>query len=181
MIFSIQHIPCANKLLTEVKSEIEQGYIARGKKLYGERKYTDAIGEWTTAKPYTASLAYLDKLISRAREQMRLESEEKRRRSEEASKRARDEEERRNKDEEERKKAEEDAKRNGISLEGPVKIQGTTEENRMASQQHYLEGLKYFQNANYEKARDEWTIAKQLDPSNSDADAGMKRMEQLSQ
>ena len=46
------------------------------------------------------------------------------------------------------------------------------------SQQHYLEGLKYFQNSNYEKARDEWTIAKQLDPGNTDADAGMKRIEQ---
>lgn len=170
----------ANKLLAEVKKEIEQGYIARGKKFYGERKYNDAIGEWNTAKPYTANLAYLDKLISRAREQMRLESEEKRRRSEEASKRARDEEERRKRDEEERIKAEEEARRKGASVEGPIRIKapGTTEENRVASQQHYLEGLKYFQNSNYEKARDEWTIAKQLDPGNADADAGMKRIEQ---
>ncbi|MEI7480967.1 MAG: hypothetical protein WCK75_01315 [Elusimicrobiota bacterium] len=168
----------ANKLLTEVKSEIEQGYIGRGKKFYGERRYTDAIGEWSTAKPYTANLTYLDKLISRAREQMRLEAEEKRRRSEEAAKRAKDEEERRKNEEAERKKAEEDAKRKGTSVDGPVKAQGPTEENRLSSQQHYLEGLKYFQNSNYEKALDEWTIAKQLDPGNSDAEAGMKRIEQ---
>ncbi|MFA6433168.1 MAG: hypothetical protein WCW52_00585 [Elusimicrobiales bacterium] len=171
----------ANKLLAEVKSEIEQGYITRGKKLYGERKYNDAISEWSLAKPYTANLAYLDKLVSRAREQMRLETEEKRRRSEEAAKRARDEEERRRKEEEARKKAEEEAKRKGTSSsEGSAaaKPQGVTEENRMSSQQHYLEGLKYFQNSNYEKARDEWTIAKQLDPGNTDAEAGMKRIEQ---
>ena len=168
----------ANKLLTEVKGEIEQGYIASGKKLYGERKYNDAIGEWQTAKPYTANLAYLDKLISRAREQMRLEAEEKGRRAEEASKRARDEEERKKKDEEERKKTEEASAHKGTSAEGPIQTKGVTEENRVAAQQHYLEGLKYFQNSNYEKASEEWTIAKQLDPSNSDVDAGMKRIEQ---
>jgi len=170
----------ANKLLGEVKSEIEQGYLARGKKFYGERKYTDAIGEWGAAKPYTANLAYLDKLIARAREQMRLETDDKRRRAEEAAKRARDEEERRKKDEEDRKKAEADAKRKGTAVtEGPIQIKGTSEENRIASTQHYLEGMKYFQNSNYDKARDEWTIAKQLDPGNTDADSGLKRIDRL--
>jgi tetratricopeptide (TPR) repeat protein len=171
----------ANKLLAEVKSEMEQGYIARGKKFYGERKYTDAIGEWTTAKPYTANLSYLDMLIARAREQMRLEADDKRRRAEEAATRARDEEERRKKEEEERKKAEEDAKRKGTAVvtEGPIQMKGPSEENRMASVQHYLEGMKYFQNSNYDKARDEWTIAKQLDPGNTDANSGLKRIDQL--
>jgi len=83
----------ANKLLAEVKSEIEQGYLARGKKLYGERKYNDAVGEWNTAKPYTANLASLDKLISRAKEQMRVESDERKRRSEESARKAKEEEE----------------------------------------------------------------------------------------
>jgi tetratricopeptide (TPR) repeat protein len=168
----------ANKLLAEVKSEIEQGYIARGKKLYGERKYTDAIGEWSAAKPYTANLPYLDKLIARTREQMRLEADDKRRRSEEAEKRARDEEARRIKEEAERKKAEEEAK-NKPASEGPIMIKGPTEENRMTAQKHYEEGLKYMMNSNYEKARDEFMIAKQLDPGNSDVEAGLKRIEQL--
>ena len=48
----------------------------------------------------------------------------------------------------------------------------------MAAQLHYVEGLKYFQNANYEKARDEWLIARQLDPNDSDSAAGLKRIEQ---
>lgn len=166
----------AIKLLAEVKSEIEQGYIGRGKKFYGERRYTDAIVEWNGAKPYTANLAYLDKLISRAREQMRLEAEDKRRRAEEAARRASEEEARRKKEEADRKKAEEEAKLKGRSMESVSR--GPSEESRLASQQHYLEGLKYFQNSNYEKARDEWTIAKQLDPGNTDAEAGMKRIEQ---
>jgi len=169
----------ANKLLAEVKNEIEQNYINRGRKLYGERKYNEAIGEWNAAKPYTASLAYLDKLISRAKEQMRLEAEDKRRRSEAAAVRAREEAERRAKEEAERKKAEEEAK-NKDSLEGPIRrLQGASEENRLSAQKHYEEGLKYFMNSNYEKARDEWTIAKQLDPGNSDVDSGLKRIDQL--
>jgi len=48
-----------------------------------------------------------------------------------------------------------------------------------ASQQHYLEGVKYFQNANYEEARKEWKLARKLDPSNTEAAAGLKRIEQI--
>jgi len=47
------------------------------------------------------------------------------------------------------------------------------------SQQHYLEGVKYLQNGNYEKAREEWKLARKLDPSNSEAAAGLKRIEQI--
>ena len=47
----------------------------------------------------------------------------------------------------------------------------------LTGQQHYLEGLKYFQNADYEKARAEWTLAKKLDPSNAEVKAGLKRIE----
>ncbi|MCM2267882.1 MAG: hypothetical protein NDI60_08950 [Elusimicrobiales bacterium] len=171
--------PKAGKLMAEVKLEIENGYLASGKKLYGARKYTDAIGEWDKAKPYTANMSYLNKLISRAREQMKLEADEKRRRAEEAARRARAEEEARAREEAARRKAEEEAKRKGVSVEEVKKPMGPSAENRLASQQHYLEGLKYFQNSNYEKARDEWTIARQLDPGNADAGAGLKRIEQI--
>ena len=170
----------ASKLLAEVRLELENGYLAAGKKLYGVRKYTEAIAEWDKAKPYTASMSYLNKLISRAREQMRAESDEKRRRAEESARRVREEEEARAKEEEERRKAEAEAKRKGMTVEEVVKKpQGVSEENRLAAQQHYLEGLKSFQNSNYEKARDEWTIARQLDPSNADTAAGLKRIEQI--
>lgn len=169
----------ANKLLAEVKRELEQNYVARGKKFYGERRYPEAIGEWSAAKPYTASLPYLDKLISRAKEQMRLEADDKRRRAEKAERRAREEEERRKKEEEDRKKAEEAGKGKPGSIEGLMGTKGPTEENRLTAQKHYEEGLKYFMNSNYEKARDEWTIAKQLDPGNSDVASGLKRIEQL--
>lgn len=47
------------------------------------------------------------------------------------------------------------------------------------SQQHYLEGVKYYQSANYEEARKEWKLALKLDPSSTDAAAGLKRIEQI--
>ncbi len=167
-----------NKLMAEVRSEIENGFIASGKKFYGVRKYTEAIGEWDKAKPYTANMAYLNTLISRTREQMRLELADKKRRADEASRRAKLEEERRAKEEDDRKKAEAEAKLKGA--EGVVKTQqGVSEENKLAAQQHYIEGLKYFQNSDYDKARDEWTITRQLDPSNIDAASGLKRIEQI--
>ena len=170
----------ANKLLAEVRGEIEGGFIAAGKKLYGLRKYTDAIAEWAKARPYSANLSYLDKLTLRAREQMKLEADEKRRRAEEAARRAKEEEARKAKEAEDMKKAQEEAARKGLTVEEVVKKPaGVSQENRMAAQQHYLEGLKFFQNSNYEKARSEWTVAKQLDPENSDVTAGLKRIEQI--
>lgn len=170
----------AGKLLNEVKTEIENGYLASGKKLYGARKYNEAIGDWDKAKPYTSNMAYINKLIARAREQMKLEADEKRRRAEDAARRAREEEERRAKEEEDRKKAEAEAKRKGMTMEEVQKKPvGISEENKAAAVQHYMAGLKYFQDSNYDKARDEWTIAKQLDPTNADAAAGLKRIEQI--
>jgi tetratricopeptide (TPR) repeat protein len=170
----------AGKLLAEVKSEIENGYLSAGKKFYQARRYTEAIGEWDKAKPHTANMSYLDKLISRAREQMKAEADEKRRRADLAARRAKAEEEARAKEEADRAKAEAEAKRKGVSVEEVVKKPaGVSEENRMAGQQHYMEGLKYFQNSNYEKARDEWTITRQLDPGNADAATGLKRIEQI--
>ncbi|HOI41975.1 MAG TPA: hypothetical protein PK523_03435 [Elusimicrobiales bacterium] len=170
----------AGKLFSDVRGELEQGFVERGKQLYGRRKYTEAIGEWDKAKPYSENPKYLAQLVSRAKQQMKLEEDARKRRAEEAARRAREEEERRAKEEEERRKAEEEARRKGLAS-GPVekKPQVVTEENRVSAQRHYMEGIKHFQSANYEKARDEWTIARQLDPGNADAEAGLKRIEQL--
>jgi tetratricopeptide (TPR) repeat protein len=168
------------KLLSEVKGEIENGFVTAGKKLYGARKYTAAIAEWDKAKPYSDDMSYLDKLISRAREQMKLEAADKQRRADEAARRAKAEEEAQAREEAARKQAEEEAKEKGTSIDESIKKPaGVSEEDKAASQTHYLNGLRFFQNSNYEKARDEWTIAKQLDPGNADAGAGLKRIEQI--
>ncbi len=46
----------------------------------------------------------------------------------------------------------------------------------LASQQHYLNGVVYYQQGDYEKAHAEWSLAVRLDPSNSDALAGLAKL-----
>jgi hypothetical protein len=40
----------------------------------------------------------------------------------------------------------------------------------------YLEGVKYFQNDDYIKAKKEWDTAAKLDPKNEDVQAGLTRL-----
>lgn len=50
---------------------------------------------------------------------------------------------------------------------------------RTLAQVSYVEGLKYFQDADYAKARAEWTKALRLDPKNADAAAGLDRIAKI--
>lgn len=52
-------------------------------------------------------------------------------------------------------------------------------EARDASRAKYIEGLDAFNQDDYERARQAWVVAKQLDPGNSDADLGLKKIEEL--
>ena len=62
-------------------------------------------------------------------------------------------------------------------------LNGTTQrvsaEASAASRAKYIEGLDAFNQDDYERARSAWTIAKQLDPGNSDADLGLRKVEEL--
>lgn len=169
----------SSRLLAEVKGEIENGYIENGKKLYGARKYTSAIGEWNKARPYSVNPDYLNQLVARAKQQMKREAAEKKRRAEIAERRRKAEAARRAKEAEERRKAEEEAAQKGISVDELEQKPAVSAENKSQAQQHYIEGLKYFQNSDYEQARNSWTIAKQLDPENDDARLGLKRIDQI--
>ena len=48
-----------------------------------------------------------------------------------------------------------------------------------ASQQSYLSGMIYFQKGDYDKARKEWLMSVKLDPTNSDAKAGLAKLDEL--
>ena len=62
-------------------------------------------------------------------------------------------------------------------------INGTTPrasaEASAASRAKYIEGLDAFNQDDYERARAAWIIAKQLDPGNTDADLGLRKVEEL--
>lgn len=53
-----------------------------------------------------------------------------------------------------------------------------TEAARQASIKHYRYGLAAFSEGNYEKAKEEWQAALNLNPENSDAALGLKRVEE---
>lgn len=52
-------------------------------------------------------------------------------------------------------------------------------DNKRLSQEHYLTGMIAFQTSKYDKARDEWNLAAQLDPSNSAATSGIERLNKM--
>ncbi len=176
----------AQKLIAEIRLEIANGHIAEGRKLYLARKYLDAIAQWKKAVTYGYDSRSADQLIGRAREQMRREAEAKRLAEELAKQRAeeakRRQEEEARRQEEDRRKAEEEAKKAmetpgaagaGASLGGTV-----TEQGKRSAVTHWNNGMIYFSKGDYEKARDEWTLCRQLDPTNVDCDTGLKRIDQ---
>jgi len=64
--------------------------------------------------------------------------------------------------------------------DGPAKrYRPVPEEDAEAAKDRYLQGLKYFQGANYEKAEEAWLDAADLDPNNQDIRKGLKRIEAL--
>jgi tetratricopeptide (TPR) repeat protein len=185
----------AQKLMAEIRSEMASQHVAQGRSLYEGRKYQEAIVEWKKATTYGYDTKAADQLIARAKEQGRREESARK----EAAKRK--EEEARKKEEEAKvaaeaakKKEEEDkaaaAAAQAAAAAGPDAGKPadtskappkpvSSEEARKSSGQHYLSGVIFFQKGDFEKARDEWSLALQLDPSNSDAKAGLERIEKM--
>lgn len=63
---------------------------------------------------------------------------------------------------------------------GPVKGAEVSEADCVASQKHYLEGLKIFQSSDeYEKAAAEWGIALRYYPGNENAVTGLRRIQDI--
>lgn len=62
-----------------------------------------------------------------------------------------------------------------IVEKAPARVSETA---RQESIKHYRYGLAAFQEMNYEKAREEWQAALNLNPENSDAALGLKRIEE---
>ncbi len=185
----------AQKYMGQLKDEIAQTYFTAGNKSYGAQKYDSAISYWTNAKKWGADSAHMDRLIKKARNA----KEDALRRKQEAARKAAEEAE---------KKAEEEAQIDepietvtveGSSLtpltpgtspvlgpDGNTVTQGiggaatrVSAEASAASRQKYIEGLDAFNQDDYERARAAWIVAKQLDPGNTDADLGLRKVEEL--
>lgn len=185
----------AQKLQAEIRAEVANQHVAEGRRLYEARMYDKAIGEWKAAVEYGYDPKASDQLVARAKEQIRREDVAKKRAVEAAKERevsskkqkeeaAKADAEAKKKDEEDKAKAAADAKTAAATGSAPpagsTPAAGAASDNaKQQSQQAYLEGVIFYQKGDYEKARDKWMHAKQLDPSNTDAAAGIEKIEKL--
>jgi len=171
----------AQKLQSEIRSEMASQHVAQGRRLYETRQYEEAVGEWKKAVSYGYDQRAADQLIARSREQVRREEAAKKRAAELAKAKA--EEQKRMAEEEAKAKAEAEAKaaaqQAAAKADAGASAAAASEDNKRQSQQYYLSGLIYYQKGDYEKARNDWTHALQLDPGSSDAKAGMERINNL--
>ena len=179
----------AQKLQAEIRAEVANQHVAEGRRYYESRQYDKAIAEWKHAVEYGYDPKSADQLIARAKEQTRREATAKARAVEVAKARA-DDAKKQKEDEaklaaDAKKKEDEDKAKAAATGQAPQPPAGQTgtpppaqnaESNKQASQQSYLEGVIYYQKGDYEKARDKWLHAKQLDPGNSDAIAGLEKI-----
>lgn len=181
----------AQKYMSQLKDEIAQSYYTAGNKSYGAQKFDSAISYWTNAKKWGADPADMDRLIKKARNA----KEDALRRKQDALRKAAEEQE---------KKAEEethiDEPIETVTVEGggltpltPGAADGSNNatqgigaaagrvsaEASAASRQKYIEGLDAFNQDDYERARAAWIVAKQLDPGNTDATLGLRKVEEL--
>ncbi|HAM35551.1 MAG TPA: hypothetical protein DEB40_01965 [Elusimicrobia bacterium] len=171
----------AQKLQSEIRSEMASQHAAQGRKLYETRKYDEAVAEWKKAVAYGYDQRAADQLVARAKEQVRREEAAHRRSAEMAKVKAEEEKRQAEEQAKAQAKAEAEAKAAASSAAAKTDASGAAaaEDNRRQSQQYYLSGMIYYQKGDFEKARNEWSHAIQLDPSNSDAKAGLERINNL--
>lgn len=181
------------KYMGQLKDEIAQSYYDAGNQSYQTGKYDSAVTYYTNAKKWGANENQMDLLIKKARN---AKEAALRRRQEAAARAAQTTEETQNKKGEDQSVEPEDPittinvdePETGTTI-GPDTNTTTTgigaganrvsAEASAASRQKYLEGLDAFNQDDYERARQAWIVAKQLDPGNTDADLGLRKVEEI--
>jgi len=170
--------PKAAKFSAQLRNEIGQGYAASGNKAYYAGRYDNAIDNWNEAKNWGYDSATLDASIKRARAAKNAPTP--------ASAAA----------------ATTTTTTTSGSTLNPAQPSGhdasytpptetfqqtlptantgrVSEENKQLSQEAYERGVKAFNDEDYETARKEWTNAKQLDPGNTEAEQGLRKVQEM--
>lgn len=183
------------KFVMQLKQEIANGYYSAGQKAYGSKKYNTAIANWKEAKNWGYNQNEIGLMLKNAETAKSNAAEAARRKAAEpvmpkvvvAA------------------PAEGDdlIPSDPLSTENPYEPPTTTpitpvtaapseefpakvivnqpgmitEEARQASIERYKAGISYYNEGNYERAKQEWQAALQLNPENSDASLGIKRIE----
>ena len=200
--------PRVQKYMSQLKNEIAAGYYNAGNKSYNANRFDQAVSYWTNAKKWGADATTMDGLIKRARNAKENNLRVKQQQTLQAQRAAQQAEEAAKKAEEAAKAAEENIETVTVDGNVPGLTDGTvipgaasgsigtggvnetlpnlspttnrvTAEASAASRAKYIEGLDAFNQDDYERARQAWIVAKQLDPGNSDADLGLRKVEEL--
>jgi tetratricopeptide (TPR) repeat protein len=178
----------AQQLISEIRSEMASQHVDAGRALFKQGQFEKAIDEWHKATDYGFDPKEADLLIGRARDAERQQEDKKRLAVERAKEKAEEDKKEAAEEEAAKAKAEEEAKQREAEAAAKPAVQaapapaapsGPSPTAQKESQQHYLTGVIAFQQGNYQKARDEWTLARQLDPTNADAEAGIEKINRL--
>ena len=188
--------PRVQKYMSQLKNEIAAGYYTAGNRSYNSNKFDQAISYWNNAKKWGADSAAMDSLIKQARNakenNLRIQQQRLIREQQAAAAAAAEAQEAK----EEEEKPEEIETVTVDNEPGQSVIPGTEDASEMlpslggamnrvsaeasaASRAKYIEGLDAFNQDDYERARQAWIVAKQLDPGNTDADLGLRKVEEL--
>ncbi len=186
----------AQRYMMQLKEEIIQTYFTAGNNSYRAQKYDSAINYWTSAKKWGADASHMDRLIKQARNA----KEDALRRRQEAVQQAAEQAAQQEAEQEPEPIEEEPietvtVESGGNILQPSGSVPGTdvnsvtdgiggaatrvSPEATAASRQKYLEGLAAYQQNDYERAREAWIAARQLDPGNTDAAQGLRTVEEL--
>lgn len=187
----------AQKLQAEIRAEVANQHVSEGRRLYESRQYDKAIVEWKHAVEYGYDPKAAEQLTARAKEQMRREEGARKHAAELAKQR---EEDAKKKNEEDAKAASDTKKKDADdktqaaqtaqtapasqasaapAAAAPAPAALSSESAKQQSGQAYADGMQLFMRGDYDKARDKFLQAKQLDPSNPDAIQGLERIEKL--
>ena len=186
------------KFTMQLKEEIANNYYSAGTKAYNGKKYNSAISNWTEAKKWGYNKADINSMVKKARREQtesKKVSYNKTKVKEKTATAAVNTIEITNitttttitPSGNEIVTVEEETVTQVLpavsSSDFPTAVLTDkpgviTEEARQASIEKYRAGLVYYTEGNYEKAKENFQAALQLNPENSDASLGLKRIEE---
>jgi len=194
------------RLMGQIRSEMANQHVSAGRDLYRQGHFNQAISQWKRATDYGYDTESADQLIARGKEAISNRAEARKRAVDVAQGKKQEAllvAKKKAAEQTQKKTAQatsatsttsatsatsdtstasatpttSQSQAQGSSSSAPLQTGSVSEEAKKSSEQHYLSGIVYYQNNNYHQARNEWVLAKQLDPENADAAAGLEKID----
>ena len=186
--------PQTQKFVMQLKEEIANNYYSEGTKAYNGKKYKSAISNWTEAKKWGYNQADINTMVKKAKREQQEQVKKTTVKTKVKTQPVHTIETTNisttttiTPSGNEIVTVEEETITQTLpevsSSDFPTAVLADkpgviTEEARQASIEKYRTGLVYYTEGNYEKAKENFQAALQLNPENSDASLGLKRIEE---